>query len=732
MKSASTDILRQWLMQHGADPDCLSPQSALAEMIAGPRPDAACEATADERCERLRVLMLLCQKVGQTGSGIVVKEMIDAAPATGLEHHLICGGYAGDDPSSLFYAQPQRLDVVTFDSSAADGIPFPIAGMSNAMPYPSVPFKDLTPGQLERYLEVWRQYIRRAIQEHRPHIIHVHHLWLLAALAAMESPRLPVIVTVHGTDLFRADDSPHLASLVARWIHRLCRVLVLTGDAVTQVRSRYEVDPTRIEVFGNGYNPRLFRLQAPPRHSAGSGRDRFEDRRMVLCVGKFDDRKGIEWLIRAFAKLPGRERADVALVIAGSGPDSQRQRYLRIAEELGIGADIQLIGAVPYEQVGPLMNRACVFALAARDEPFGLVILEALACGCRVVTTDQAGPSWFVPQSLRESREAILVAGLSDDSPDPATAQAFVDRLTHALSEQLSRPLDSATRERIAASVKHMTWDAQMQRLVELYRRSLGEGISHCAPDTADRLAAAHAKLAARPDADNVTVNKVPETLPIRLIVPSKFEFTPGASLAIQSLVPRDSQVHREIEQVVAELRAAFPDISAVSYWQPPGTYHLNVAILQRLINDPDLRQGHARLVHDAGGVLDWLGDQPAYQIEFTGVVVTATGTIMTTGYPSPTACRIREHFQQHSFPDQQWTFHITLGRILSVLAPEAWNRFLTQFYARFASRPTGRLQVDSAILVSESKGFLHHPSHYTVLRTFRFGSELASSANTL
>lgn len=229
-----------------------------------------------------------------------------------------------------------------------------------------------------------------------------------------------------------------------------------------------------------------------------------------------------------------------------------------------------------------------------------------------------------------------------------------------------------------------------------------------------------------------MTVNKVPETLPIRLIVPSKFEFTPGASLAIQSLVPRDSQVHREIEQVVAELRAAFPDISAVSYWQPPGTYHLNVAILQRLINDPDLRQGHARLVHDAGGVLDWLGDQPAYQIEFTGVVVTATGTIMTTGYPSPTACRIREHFQQHSFPDQQWTFHITLGRILSVLAPEAWNRFLTQFYARFASRPTGRLQVDSAILVSESKGFLHHPSHYTVLRTFRFGSELASSANTL
>ena len=229
-------------------------------------------------------------------------------------------------------------------------------------------------------------------------------------------------------------------------------------------------------------------------------------------------------------------------------------------------------------------------------------------------------------------------------------------------------------------------------------------------------------KLAAYPDPADGS-NIVPAHLSIRLAGRSHFEFLPAASLAIQSLVPADSAIYAALDQAVAELRTTFPGVAAITYWQPSGTYHLNVAILQRLTTNTELLRDHQRLVTDAHRVLDWLDDQPAYAVRFDGMLVTSTGSILVVGEPlSDTPCRIREQFQRHSFPDQQVIFHVTLGRILRAMASADWRQFLTLFYTRFDNRMTGTLQVNSALLVSESKGFLHSPSHYNVLRTFRFG----------
>jgi glycosyltransferase involved in cell wall biosynthesis len=183
--------------------------------------------------------------------------------------------------------------------------------------------------------------------------------------------------------------------------------------------------------------------------------------------------KGIRWLIRAFAKLDESERQNTVLVIGGTGPDSEKQSYFKLIYELGLKNKVFLVGKIDYQHIGELINAAQVFVLPAFHEPFGLVLLEALACGTRIVTTNQGGPAWFVPDQLKEKRDAILVPGLRDLSPEPSTAEIFVRNLSNAITEQLSKPLDYKTRHEIASTVQHLTWNTYINRLISIYHTAL-------------------------------------------------------------------------------------------------------------------------------------------------------------------------------------------------------------------------------------------------------------------
>ncbi len=108
---------------------------------------------------------------------------------------------------------------------------------------------------------------------------------------------------------------------------------------------------------------------------------------VILAVGKLKRQKDFRTLIKAFARL--RARRPARLVILGEG--EQRDRLLALAHELGVAADIYLPGFV--DNPFPWMARASVFVLSSAWEGFSNALLEALACGCPVVSTDcDSGP----------------------------------------------------------------------------------------------------------------------------------------------------------------------------------------------------------------------------------------------------------------------------------------------------------------------------------------------------
>ena len=109
---------------------------------------------------------------------------------------------------------------------------------------------------------------------------------------------------------------------------------------------------------------------------------------VVLGVGKLSPQKGFDVLLRAFARV--RAERPARLVILGEGP--QRRALERLARELGIADDVSLPGFVanPFAW----MARCAVFALSSRWEGLPSVLIEALACGCAVVSTDcPSGPA---------------------------------------------------------------------------------------------------------------------------------------------------------------------------------------------------------------------------------------------------------------------------------------------------------------------------------------------------
>lgn len=142
---------------------------------------------------------------------------------------------------------------------------------------------------------------------------------------------------------------------------------------------------------------------------------------VILGVGRLVAQKDFPTLLRAFARVR-RQRMARLLILGRVKKPARRERLLRLAADLGIGSDVEIPGFVPDPL--PYMARASVFALSSRWEGLPGVLIEAMACGCPVVSTDcPSGPA----EILAGGRYGPLVP---PGKPD-ALADAIVEVLDH-------------------------------------------------------------------------------------------------------------------------------------------------------------------------------------------------------------------------------------------------------------------------------------------------------------
>ena len=144
----------------------------------------------------------------------------------------------------------------------------------------------------------------------------------------------------------------------------------------------------------------------------------------LLAFGRFVHKKGFDVLLRAVAQLPDQNA--YRLVLAGDGPN--RDKLTALARELGIAERVEFPGWL--EDVTPLLDQADVFVLPSRHEPFGIVVLEAMARGTAIVSTRTEGPvtildettGWLCEIDNAADLAAQLEKAIEDDAARNARA----------------------------------------------------------------------------------------------------------------------------------------------------------------------------------------------------------------------------------------------------------------------------------------------------------------------
>lgn len=170
---------------------------------------------------------------------------------------------------------------------------------------------------------------------------------------------------------------------------RVADAIIINSESLrAAVTAHLDVDPAKLRLVPEAVDHELFhpgdrdeaRRQVATRHGV--------TRPFVLFVSSLWPYKNCEGLLRAFA-IARRDLAGHQLVVVGAGRDPDYLGSLHaLAGELGIAGDVCWLGGIPLEQTAPLYRAADVFVYPSFDETFGLPLLEAMACGCPVVTSD--------------------------------------------------------------------------------------------------------------------------------------------------------------------------------------------------------------------------------------------------------------------------------------------------------------------------------------------------------
>jgi glycosyltransferase involved in cell wall biosynthesis len=418
----------------------------------------------------MRILNVLAQKPDSTGSGVYLRETVACEVAQGNEVAVLCGVNAGDDVEP--FAPGVRVATVQFNTPE---LPFYVCGMSDVMPYPATRYRDLTPEMQRAWEGAFKAALTTLVAEFKPDVIVIHHLYLLCAVTLETLDELgvyiPCVAISHATDLRQLANHGLARERIGAAVRQLAAVGALHEALAMRIEELFDVPAERVCLVGTGYDPAHFNqggvdlAQKCPVNAA----------LRVLYVGKICHAKGVIELIHAADALY-KGGANLELRLAGGWGTSEREVADAKAAIAEASVPVTLLGRIENGELLDEYRHANVFCLPSYYEGLPLVLVEALACGAKVVATDLPGvrgwlvntlpevPAWWVTPPAMKTLDTPLVEELP----------AFEARLAQALNEALlagehTRIVDPDGTVRAATwpcTTNAASWDAVTQRLL--------------------------------------------------------------------------------------------------------------------------------------------------------------------------------------------------------------------------------------------------------------------------
>ena len=208
-------------------------------------------------------------------------------------------------------------------------------------------------------------------------LVHAHW-WFPAGVQALAARTgLPLVTTLHGTDVRLARTRPAARAACARVLRASARVTAVSGWLAGQAAG-----------FAPGLAPPVAVAPMPVDDLAFSPGPGDRPRDELLFVGRLDRQKGAEVALRALAGLTG-PAAGLPLRVVGAGPEEAALR--RLAGELGVAGRVRWEGQLPQAELAERYRRAAALVVPGRDEGLGLVAVEGQLSGAPVVAAASGG-----------------------------------------------------------------------------------------------------------------------------------------------------------------------------------------------------------------------------------------------------------------------------------------------------------------------------------------------------
>ena len=277
-------------------------------------------------------------------------------------------------------------------------------------------------------------------------LIDAHYLFPDAVAATKIAKRFnkPLIATARGSDVTLAPQNPIIRKQV-EGLRKSADKIICVSPSLQTALSKLSIDPKKTVVLRNGVDTDFY----SPDSQEVAKKKLGIDRPLIVSAGHLIERKGHDILIHALSELK-----DAVLLILGSGPEGEKLR--KLAQELGLCARVQFVGAVPPNEVKRYFNAADVVALASSREGWANVLLEAIACGAPCVASDVGAAN----ETITDRTAGIVVK--------ERTPTAFAAAISAILN-------DPPARQAVSACAQQFTWRETTMKMNTIFKEALAK-----------------------------------------------------------------------------------------------------------------------------------------------------------------------------------------------------------------------------------------------------------------
>jgi len=318
-------------------------------------------------------------------------------------------------------------------------------------------------GRVSQINQLIKAYVHKVAGQHGPWQLIHNHDWLtgFSSIALKQMLQCPLVTTIHATERGRVRG--HLSNPL-QWsidnterdlIHASDRVIVCSRYMFNELQEFFQVLPGKLDIVPNGVDISSLQTHAHKDLTAFRVKYAQPDEQIIFTISRLVYEKGVHRLIEAMPRIL-HECPSARLVVAGKGPEADNLQHL--ANHLGVAHRVALVGFITDDDRNRLFKIANCAMFPSLYEPFGIVVLEAMALGCPVVVSDVGGFSEMVTHK---------VTGITTYPDDPQSIAWGILRIL-----QHPRWARQHANEALKTVEEKFNWDRIARLTKEVYQRS--------------------------------------------------------------------------------------------------------------------------------------------------------------------------------------------------------------------------------------------------------------------